>query len=179
MGDNKKIKSKITYARLVELFHRAIQEVKDAGIEIGIIKEPISINTRAVNFWGRCRTVINTVTKEKICSIEVSENLLYAEEIFIMTTLVHEILHTCKNCQNHSPEWTRLANIMNKTYGYNVKSHTSAEEKGLDKADLDSYKYCVECVKCHKKHYYARMSNPVKFPDAYQCKCGGKLKRIK
>ena len=77
MGDNKKIKSKITYARLVELFHRAIQEVKDAGIEIGIIKEPISINTRAVNFWGRCRTVINTVTKERICSIEVSENLLY------------------------------------------------------------------------------------------------------
>ena len=40
MGDNKKIKSKITYARLVELFHRAIQEVKDAGIEVGIIKEP-------------------------------------------------------------------------------------------------------------------------------------------
>lgn len=46
-------------------------------------------------------------------------------------TVLHEILHTCKNCMNHKTEWKEVANQVNRAYGYNIKRCTSAEELGL------------------------------------------------
>ena len=164
-------------AELQELFHRAIKEVKDAGIPVNeeSIAPTCRINTRAKSFWGRC----HYTSRSKSYWIEVVEELLTVEEIDIMNTLIHEVLHTCKDCMNHGPTWKRYADIVNKKYGYNVKRATSTEEKSIIKTD-DDFKYVLECQNCGKKVRRHKMSNAISHPERYKCvACGGKFKRIK
>lgn len=171
----KKEKGKgITKAELQDLFKKAITQVKDAGIPVPDDKiAPICrVNTRATSFWGKCHKTKGTFW------VEVVEELLTVKEKDIMNTLVHEVLHTCKDCMNHGPQWKAYANIMNQKYGYNIKRTTSAEEKDIVRTD-DDYKYIIQCEKCKTKIHRQKTSRLIQHPNYYRCKCGGKLNRIK
>ena len=167
------VKTRITKMELQELFEVCKKEVEDAGIVRGNIYATIKVNSRFSKKWGICRK------RNGIYYIEVADRLLNAEEISIKTTIIHEILHTVKGCMNHGPEWKRVANIMNRKYGYNIKRTTSEEEKGLE-VDWDAFKYIVKCKKCGHTFGYTRKTKCIQYISQYRCAaCKGHLEIVK
>lgn len=64
--------------------------------------------------------------------IHITDKMVASTEKYIKDILAHEILHTCFLAKNHNYPWNHYANIMNKTYGYNIKEkYNSWKEIGV------------------------------------------------
>ena len=148
------------------LFYQCLEEVHNAGIITGNIVN-ITINTRAKARFGQCK--YNSA--RKTYSINISNEILKDDVSDESTkdTIIHEILHTCKNAMNHKAEWKKLAEIMNNTYGYNIKRTSSYEEKGVNRPATRENKYALICENCGKTYYYKRWSKPLANPSKYRC----------
>lgn len=178
-----------------------IQEAVAAGIQIQTIEPEVVINTRAKSFWGRCTAVISRSAASTVYRIEVTTRLIGTDESSIKNTLMHEVIHTCKGCMNHSALWKRYASIVNEKYGYNVKRVTSSEEKGIDGLESSTgasdiaggtgdgsfgrnaisrrrtmpVKYIATCTSCGRSQGYKRAGKVVTRPQNYRCRCGGRI----
>ncbi|MCI6020524.1 MAG: hypothetical protein MRZ64_02380 [[Bacteroides] pectinophilus] len=177
---------------------KVIKEAETAGIPIQEIEPDVVINTRAQSFWGRCTAVVDRSAVSTIYRIEVTTRLIGTDESSIKNTLMHEVIHTCKGCMNHSDLWKKYAAIVNEKYGYNVKRVTSSEEKGLESSlgipDIDGaagdgssvgnavhrrrimpVKYVATCTSCGRSQGYKRAGKVVTRPQNYRCRCGGRI----
>lgn len=149
-----------------------MEEVADIGIEIGNIKE-WKINTRARSMWGQCKK--NT---DGTYSIQIADRLLRDDRISekaCKETMIHELLHTCKEGMKHTGKWKVYAREMNEEYGYNIKRTTSGNEKGIEnyKPKSLAVKYVFTCGGCGATIYRKRMSKFTKYYRNYRCtRCG-------
>ena len=160
---------------LNKIFMECLEEVKNAGIEPGKIVR-VSINNRMVKKWGQCKR------NNGQYYIEISSLFLDEKNSIdgLKNTIIHEILHTCKNSFDHKQKWKEYAKIMNLKYGYNIKRTSTAEEKGIMKESLPEAKYQLICEKCGHIYNHYRMCKAIKNPEYYGCGiCNGNLKRIK
>lgn len=132
------------------------------------IRPGVQINTRAKRRLGCCRL------KNDMYTIEVSASVTDNTEK-LRETLAHELLHTCKGCDNHGELWKSYAKIVNAALGMSVQRLAPAEETAPASLRRDEIKYVLECQSCGTKIYRTRMSKAVKSPWRYRCKCGGKL----
>lgn len=136
-------------------------EVDAVGIEIGNIYK-VSVNNRAIKRWGRCRR-----SPYGTYEIEISYRLMGddVDDKATKTTIIHELLHTVRGGNGHTGEWKRCANLMNKTYGYDIKRTTSCDEKGVAEVvstiNRNGPKYRILCENCGKVHYYYKRSKAV------------------
>lgn len=155
------------------LYLECMQELRDIGIEYGCVSK-WEINTKAKKRWGQCEDL-----GHGYYSINISVRLLAdgVDDVATKTTILHELLHTCDGCMNHGKEWLRLADEVNRAYGYNIKRCTSHEEKGIERVKAN---YVVACPCCGAKWEYIRMTKTVQNPNRYRCgKCGVDLVRVK
>lgn len=154
------------------LYDNCKTKLDDINIQCGTIVG-VTTNSRSKRRWGRCTHLSTGGFK-----IEISTQLLNDDvpDIAAETTMIHELLHTCKGCQNHGTEWKRLANKVNKAYGYNITRTTSAEEKGVSQEVIMKHK--IVCQSCGKEIYRMRESKLTKYTNLYMCTCGGNLKKI-
>lgn len=164
-----------------QLLKKAIQQVKAAGIQPGSRIDPEVIINDKTNTWlGLCSS-----TKYKPIpynfQISLRSILLNANEKAVMEVLVHEVLHTCKDCMNHGPLWKSYASKMNKKYGYNIKRTVTLKELGIenDEATISNAKYVIKCKKCDNKFLRNRKSKITENCSWYTCNCGGDLELIK
>ena len=167
------MKKDLDYLR--DIIHECEVMAIEAKIQPGRISN-IKINTRAKKRWGLC-SYLSDGTYE----IQISNSLLADDvsEEALMNTAMHEVLHTVKGCMNHKRKWKTCADIVNRKYGLNVKTTTSAEEKNIAIVDSE-YKYIVQCAHCGHKYKYIRLSKCVKNPKRFRCGyCNGELTRIK
>lgn len=165
------------------LVSQCIIELHDMNIEIGNILR-VEINTRAKKRWGQCKIIHNSsVWENKIFTINISERLLSdnVPDCATKSTIIHELLHTCKDCMDHGEEWQRLAQKVNQKHPeYNIKRTASAAEKGITEIKSPEPKYILKCESCGREIHYTRMTDVVKYPFLYRCgKCKGELERIK
>jgi len=159
----------MTKLNMDKLLQKGLEQVKSAGITPGNINPKVIINSRAKNRFGVCRRTMGKYDFE----IEMNSKLLEAKEEKAMNTMVHEILHSCKDCMNHGKTWKAYANIMNTKFGYDIARTTSHEKLGIE---TPVAKYTIECQKCHSKINRQKKSNLVTHTHHYKCgKCGGKL----
>ena len=99
-----------------KLINESLNEVKAAGIEPGEISS-WEINRRSKKRWGQCRK-----NPDGSFGISIAASLLEDDRISekdCKDTIIHEILHTCKDGMKHTGSWKRYAEIMNTAYGYN------------------------------------------------------------
>ena len=162
---------------LEKMFDEALDIVKTTIGEdkVEYIYRPITINKRARR-WGSCTSSIDGRHR-----IEISDKLLDDGVSYdaTMNTLIHEILHACKNGQSHKGMWKIYANKINSKHPqFNIKRTTSYAEKGIEIPETVK-KYAVECEKCGFTHYGQRMSKLFKMPERYSHNnCGGHFKRV-
>lgn len=166
-----------------DLYKEVLEEAKKLNLPISNkVNNSIIINKRAKSRFGCCKKIRKGFTET--FEIELSHRLLQCEENFIKQTLAHEILHTCPGCDNHGDTWKKYAYKMNQAYGYNIKRTDTAEQLGIIeepeiKRRLLKENYVLVCKNCGARISRTRMSNVVKHPSNYRCRCGGKLERIK
>lgn len=157
-----------------KLIENCLLELDKTGIKYGNVTK-WKINTRAKKRWGQCRVLPD----EKGFEISISKRLLddNVPDKSAKSTIIHELLHTCKGCRDHGTEWKKLASVVNSELGYNIKRCTSAAEQGIfEENTVKQAKYAVRCLKCGKIYERERKSKLIKNPHRYRCGvCGGKL----
>ena len=162
--------------KLNNIYIEALSMILDAGIPLEPWKiESITLNTRAKKRWGQCkRTPYGTY------QINVNAELVRQSKDGTLNTVIHELLHTAKDCWNHGKQWKNYASIINNKYGIDIKTTSTAEEKGIKEPTTKptDYKYILECQQCNYKYKRMRRSNLVNHPESYTCGCGGSIKRI-
>lgn len=166
---------------LRKIAHVCLDEVIAAGITPGNIAA-YNVNGRLSRSWGRCKTD----RLLGVSSIEIQPFLLNSKtpvEVLKMV-LIHEILHSCRGCQNHGALWKSYAARMNARYHYNIARIVSAEtiaaceqagtyRRRMDNSG-DSSRYAIECTTCGAIYTRSRMSDFVRCPHAYRCgNCDG------
>lgn len=160
---------------LNRFFRECLQEVVEAGIPVGNIKN-VKVNSRAKKRWGQCRKL-----PDGSFEIEISVRLLADQvpERSLRSTIVHEILHTCPGVRGHGRLWKGYAALMMDRHpGYRITTTTTPEELEIDAAAED-HRYLLRCSGCGRKIYRDRMSSLVKYPARYRCRCGGRIERIR
>lgn len=164
---------------LMSYAKECMSELDNIGIEYGNIVE-FKVNTTAAKRWGQCRAVpggysinINIALLDERNDVEGLKN-----------TIIHELLHSCKGGGGHREEWKRLAEKVNRAYGYNIKRCSSADEKGVTEIAIPTRKtsstsYYIKCDKCGKIYTRTKRTKVVQHPEFYRCGiCNGTLSRI-
>ena len=163
--------------RDINLIVRSCCKKLDAiGIVYGNIVA-VSVNTRAKSRWGQCKR-INGCYEINISSRLMSEDVSL---VHLEDTVMHEILHTCEGCMNHGATWKKLADKVNRAYGYNIKRATSADEKGIVEPvrNVPVIRYKFACVGCGGIIQRERASKFTKYPERFRCGiCNGRFQRI-
>ncbi len=135
------------------------------------------INTRAVTRLGLCKKLGSSYV------IEISELLLDERTDLkrgLKTTVIHELLHTCRGCMKHTGKWAELAAKVNAAYGYNVTRVTHSDEGIIPEEMRKPPRYIIRCSKCGAEIFRQKRSPAVTNPEKYRCSgCGGQLIRVK
>lgn len=130
---------------LKQVAKTCMQELNNLGIEYGYVVR-WEVNTRVKKRWGLCSKVRGGF------AIQVNKRLLDddADLNGLKSTIIHELLHTCKGCWNHGAEFKRLAKIVNDAYGYDIGRTATAQQLGVKevKSTLIRYKYIEQCTNC-------------------------------
>lgn len=147
----------------------------------------VTVNNRFKRTWGRC-VMESRYGGVKHYSIYVNPILLddRNSDKGLEETLLHELIHTVDGCWNHGKKFQRLARQINNIYNYNIKTRSSENDKGISEECQSeirerrekqrmNYKYAVTCKKCGNQYKYKNLTNVVKYPWMYRCKCGGEL----
>ena len=167
---------------LKRLTAECVADAKANNIKLGNIR---SIVPGALNrTWGECEL------KPDGKYVIVINNFLLDESNDlkkVKDTVMHELLHTCKDCMCHTGEWKRLANIMN-SKGYNITRTGNVKSVGLSQDQLTDYnfyreektKYKFRCTCCGVIVRKERKSKFTEHPENYRCgRCHGKFEQIK
>ena len=125
------------------------------------------VNTRARHRWGQCEKTPQGY------KINISQTLLDErnEEKGLITTIIHELLHTCPGCMNHGANWKKLATQVNQKYGLNVKRTNSATEQGVkeDTRPQKNIKHKFVCKGCGAIILREKESKFTKNYEHYHC----------
>ncbi len=139
--------------------------------------ESFTINTRAARRWGEC------VCRYGKFYININQTLLDERnsDDGLVNTILHELLHTCKGCNNHGAIWKNYASMVYRAYGYNIKRTSSEEDKGVTTGNLNYKKsdarFLVYCEKCGELvASRKKRCSLVENPSLYKCGiCRGNL----
>ena len=134
------------------------------------------MNYRAKNRTGQCRC--NNVSN----TYSLNFNYLIfddkANDTEVMNTIIHEILHTCKDCMTHKGEWKRLANLVNANTKYNITRCANYEDLRIESPKEEKkHNYVFVCEDCGQVIVRERASKFTKNYHAYRCgECGGEFR---
>lgn len=137
---------------LRKLYCECVSEALSIGLDISDKVVSISVNPRLSRALGRCVQSWDAWNRCYIFKIEIQPNMLAdgLEDRVPKNTIMHELIHTCKGCFNHGPEFQSRAGIVNRRLGYNV--HTTSDSEQLKAAGVvlkeTAYNYGIVCDKC-------------------------------
>ena len=129
----------------------------------------VKVNTRSKKRWGRC------AYKNEFDAYEIQVNVDLLDERNslngLRSTILHELIHTCKDCMNHGVVWKQYASIVNANTAYKVKRTTSTDDKGIVYHRVNEHKpkYIISCPACGHEWYFERANKRVKL--AAHCIC--------
>ena len=173
----------------MSMFREDYAECKNQLAKLGYELQddiPLVFNNRVTKAYGRCFVQRNRYTGNSwVTKIELSTKLFgCSNRDEIKNTVMHECIHAIPECHNmgHKGAWKRIANEVNRAYGYDISRTNSREdtEAYAEFVAQNRSNYTVKCEKCGKEWHYQRMSNCVKNPSGYiHTTCGGHLVRVK
>ncbi len=135
-----------------------------------------SVNTRAASRLGVCKK------QGERYVIEIAASLLDEKtpEQTLYDTLLHELLHSCYGCMNHTGRWKAYAERVNAAYGLHISRVTTREESGVPQELEKPAKYLMICPSCQTEYLRYRLTEVFKHPERYRCgKCGSNMKDAK
>lgn len=175
----------INNEKATRLFSELRQEIKDKENEIGFdllkscgtVKDFIG-TYKSTRSYGNCHRL--NIMGALAFDIALNERLVqYGSDKDIKEVLLHELIHTVKDCFNHkwqfkNKAWTMFCHLgydaLRKDYNDTILNRQSKQERA---------KYILRCTGCGQTIYRERKSTFVEYPNRYTCgKCHGKFERI-
>ena len=155
---------------LVLATNKAYAICSQLKIPIGDVRE-IKVNSRARKRWGQC-----WMSPTGQFEIEVNEQLCDGKhEDALICVLLHELIHTVGDCQNHGKKWQAYADKVNRETKYHIRRCASPSDYGFEKMEVPNPKYSVKCLKCGGVVEKSRICDFVRNPQDYRhLKCGGR-----
>lgn len=166
----------IDQKELNSILKEVIREAQEINIPVPRNIDPVlRVNKRPKKRFGCCKL------ENGIFHLEISSFILVCETSRIRNVIAHEVLHTCRGCNNHGKIWKQYAAMMNRAYGYTIKSTSSFAEMGLPEPEpaSDRIRYVMKCTKCGREYPRQRFTCVMKKINAYRCNCGGRLEVYK
>lgn len=133
----------------------------------------VTVNNRLKTTHGRCFTNRMTMSSR----IEIAGHMLKNEVAYddLVQVMIHEILHSLKDCQCHTGRWKLYADIVTSKTKFNITRCTHVPN-ALD----EDYKYIFVCENCGVVFKRTKASKFTKHPEYYKCGgCNGRIKRVK
>ena len=155
----------------LELFS-VMNEVKNNMLAIGIqcskhIDDIKFTNQRKT--WGRCYRRRERDSESYKITISDMLQKKGVDPNALKSIVAHELLHTCPKCWSHKGEFSRLADILEKKYGYKIKEHIGKNLGVPDEVKYDE-PYVIKCSKCGQKYAYNKRKKWFKYLE--ECGCG-------
>lgn len=159
---------KITYSLLDEYIQKGVailHEVYPSFQYLGFTSVKI----------GRSRTHWATIKKNLYtgaCALNVSNCFNdipdeHKAQTKLLSTIIHELIHTIPGCMNHGPNFKYYAGLVNGKYpALDIKRATSMEEFGVQEKEPT---YVISCGICHKQWNYYRKPRYYGQLDKYVC----------
>lgn len=153
--------------RLKRLYNNAYNIVKECIGEDVVNQKArkviaVEIDKKAKTRHGQCRY------KHGECVIGISDYMFETNDYEIITTLIHEILHTFTDTRGHDYKWQWYANKINKQTEYNITRCRTII------GHTQQYKYEITCENCGKIYHRHRIEYD-KWTNGYylcgKCKC--------
>lgn len=150
------------------------EHCKQLGLKTGNVIQ-ISINSRLKVGAGKClRHKVENKYK-----LEFAPFVLKQSQVFIESTVMHELLHTIPGGFDHGHTWQCAAAEVNKANGYHVSTCYS-QESLTDTSHKPRAKYTVTCTTCNRETGKQRASGITKNPELYYCtRCKGRTLQVK
>lgn len=95
------------------------------------------------DYWGRCS--IKDIDRFVITIYDHKDR----DTIGIKETIIHELIHTLKGCQNHKSEFKYMCSIIKQYLGYSCLSGKHEDTQNLD-YKIGNYQHFLICPKCKK-----------------------------
>lgn len=162
----------MTIQEIHEEFPKILRQLNTLGHkEVYTNVYTIKVNNRLKRALGRCRKI----DKNQFLIEMNGEYLLIENKDVILNTLMHEAIHSLKDCMCHTGKFKVVAAQVNTKYGYNIRRCTKTEKyKSFNKV-----KFTITCADCGHTYKYYKTNKIVKFimnnPNSgfYWCsKCG-------
>lgn len=147
--------------------------LKSIGINTGYL-EQVCLNPNLRSAWGLCeKTDI-----PKRFNLAFSERLLQASEKGVYTVILHELLHTCKDCFKHTGQWKFYANKVSNRLGYNITRTSSSKDLGVDFSSIPEGMFACVCNGCGSLVTRKTLKGIISLEKNYYCGCGGSFERV-
>ena len=98
----------------------------------------VVVNNRLRRPWGVCKRMTKPNGKMGFI-IEINKCLVDERnsDKGLIETLLHEYIHTCKDCFDHGETWKYYVDIVNKRFNLNVREKDTFEGKGISKEYIE------------------------------------------
>ena len=161
---------KYTTEQVKKMVYSFRDDMLSRGIKVGRIYE-VSFG-KSTHIFGRCRCEGNDMY-----TIIINDLALHGD---VISTIVHELIHTVKGCMNHGDKFHKIADICNKAYDLDIGTYTSKNElEACREYRLKTARYIVQCTKCGNTIFRSRNCDLIRYTNLYSCICGGELKRVR
>ena len=122
------------------------------------------------DYWGR-----KQIKEVKKATITIFKHLNRTER-GIKETIIHELIHTLKNCQNHKSEFKYKCYLIQTYLGYSCLNGQQEDTKSVEY--LDNFVHFLTCEHCHKVlDKGVKFTNKYKHPETRICGiCKGNVK---
>jgi hypothetical protein len=198
---DKKITKKFTKQEMTVIVQAMVQKYRNMMLEAGMpmvdLKE-VGVSTRCTRRFGLCRSHFETVLGQRTrtyCKIVISDLCFYNTVNCLRDTILHELVHTVRGCNNHRSEFHwRAKQVMELVPGSRIDTYCSEEESEMlgeylketgKKRHKSSKRYEVTCECCGHHFIYKKQTKLVKAllenrKHGYRhTSCGGKKFSIK
>lgn len=159
----------VTQKQVIEGYYEIVKQISDIGYEEVLSKRyDIQFSSRMTRTLGLCTHMGGP-------KYRITLNIKFmnaCNEVDILNTIAHELIHSINGCMNHGEKWKYIANLMNKEYGYHI-SRTSYYKEYIESLPKPQYKYKVICNHCQNAWYYKKRTKVINsiFKNPNSCTC--------
>lgn len=127
---------------LQKITEECIKKLKDIDIPIQDNKI-VEISFKRIQGFGKCFLTTNGEYYIYIAQFYQNEEV-DLDELYM--TIIHELLHTCENCMDHTDMWMQYAQRVDETYAYNITFHKTSYDVKNKKKTILARMVCSNCI---------------------------------
>ena len=124
---------------LQRLLNKCTEKLNAISIPIGFV---YYIQFARLSHLGDCHEEYENMFKIRISSFFDNDRIDISD---LKAVICHELLHTCKDCDEHNEQWREYARFADETYHYNIMEFREKSELRIKHRPILHHMKCPHC----------------------------------